>query len=357
MRSICCAAVAILTASAPLVGQTTPDVGVELTGRLQSQFHTSSVEGAASTFEMRRVRIGAEVTIGDAMRGMIEPEYALGNLKLRQAWLEYDVADWMSVRAGQFKKPFSLMQLTSSLTIPTIERGLRIRGIASSYASQDEAAGAPVLSDADGPLLGEHQWLLDALGYQNYDIGVGVHGSLGALSYDAGLFNGGGADVLDDDDGKALAARVELAASESLTFGAAISRSNLSGEELNGDGVAVEVDAEWGGFRSAGPHFLAELAFGDNMAADDRFAAGQAILAWFAPVDGGRLQGVEPVMRAGWGDPAADRDDDAGMLLTPGFNVYFHGRNRLMVNWDYFMPELEGADAESAIRGQLQLFF
>lgn len=356
MRLILAATISMLLQVPAAAAQDVP-VRVELTGRLQSQFHTSSVDDAASTFEMRRVRVGAEVTIGDAMRGMIEPEYALGNLKLRQAWLEYDVADWMSVRAGQFKKPFSLMQLTSSLTIPTIERGLRIRGIASSYASEDEAGGVPVLSDAGGPLLGEHQWLLDALGYQNYDIGVGVHGSLGAVSYDAGLFNGGGADALDDDDGKAFAARVELAASESLTFGAAISRSNLSGEELNGDGVAVEVDAEWGGFRSAGPHFLAELAFGDNMAADDRFAAGQAILAWFAPIDGGRVQGVEPVMRAGWGDPAADRDDDAGMLLTPGFNVYFHGRNRLMVNWDVFVPQGDRFSTEQSFKAQAQLHF
>ena len=357
MRQIRWAGLAIFVTAAPLAGQSAPDVGVELTGRLQSQFHTSTVDGAASTFDLRRVRIGAEVTIGDAMRGMIEPEYALGQLKLRQAWLEYDVADWMSVRAGQFKKPFSLIQLTSSLTIPTIERGLRIRGIASSYAAEDEAGGAPVLSDAGGPLLGEHQWLLDGLGYQNYDVGAGVHGEIGALSYDVGVFNGGGADALDADDGKAFAARVEVAAADALTLGGAISRSNLAGDDLDADGVAFEIDAEWGGFRRAGPHLLAEVAFGDNMAADDEFVAGQAILAWFAPVTGGRVEGVEPVLRGGWGDPAADRDDDAGILVTPGFNVYFHGRNRLMVNWDVFVPQGDRFSTEQSFKVQAQLHF
>jgi hypothetical protein len=357
MRHIRWAALAILVTATPLAGQDTPDVEVELTGRLQSQFHTSTVDGAASTFDLRRVRIAAEVSIGEAMRGAIEPEYALGSLKLRQAWLEYDVASWMTLRAGQFKKPFGLIQLTSSLAIPVIERGLRIRGIAGSYAEQDEAAGAPVLTDAGGPLLGEHQWLLDALGYQNYDIGAGVHGGIGGLSYDAGVFNGTGADDLDADDGKALAARLSYAMLDALSIGVAVSRTNLADGEFDADGVAFEIDAEWGGFRKQGPHLLAEFAFGDNVAADDDFMAGQAILAYFAPVSAGGVEGVEPVLRGGWGDPAGDRDEDAGTLVTPGFNVYFHGRNRLMVNWDVFVPQGDRFSTEHSFKVQAQLHF
>lgn len=357
MRPIHCAALAILIAAGPTAGQGVPKVEVRMTGRVQAQFHTSSVADAASTFDLRRVRIGADVRVGEALRGFIEPEYALGALRLKQAWVEYDAMSWLTVRAGQFKKPFGLIELTSSTQIPTIERGLRMRGIAASYAAQDEVGGAPVLGDADGPLLGEHQWLLNALGYQSYDIGAAVHGALGALEYQAGVFNGAGADAIDGDEGKAFAARLAYALSDAFTLGAAVSRSNPGDDVADGDGVAFEIDAEWGGFRRAGPHVLAEFALGDNRAVADDFRAAQIMTAWFAPVSAGGVEGVEPVLRGGWADPAADRDDDAGLLVTPGFNVYFHGRNRLMANWDVFVPQGERFETEHSLKLQAQLHF
>jgi hypothetical protein len=44
------------------------------------------------------------------------------------------------------------------------------------------------------------------------------------------------------------------------------------------------------------------------------------------------------VARVSWGDPDGAVEGDEGVLLTPGFNVYFAGRNRLMLNWDVFVP-------------------
>lgn len=338
-------------------GQAIPDVTVDVTGRVQYQFHTSSVDGVPATFELRRLRLGAAIQVGDAIRGYIEPDFAQGEIKMRQAWIEYTVDPALSVRAGQFKKPFSMLQLTSSLNYPTIERAVRIRGLADSYEAADDATGSPVLTRLDGPLLGEEQFLLDELGYQGYDMGAAVHGELGAFGYEAGVFNGTGADALDADDSKALAGRVTAAVMERLTLGAGVSRTDLALETDDGVGVAWEIDLEWGGFREPGAHVMAEVAYGDNIVADDEFVAAQGVLAWFAPLDLGRVEGVEPVLRGSWGDPRRDTADDAGVLVTPGVSLYFHGRNRLMVNMDVFLPEGERFATEHSFKVQAQLHF
>lgn len=80
------------------------------------------------------------------------------------------------------------------------------------------------------------------------------------------------------------------------------------------------------------------------------------LVSWFAP-RGGRVEGWEPVVRLGWADPATDIDGDAGILLTPGFNVYFNGRNRFMVNGDVYVPERDDLDTEFAFVAQLQAHF
>ncbi len=334
------------------------DVTIDLTGRIQYQFHTSSVSGADETFEFRRLRLGADIRVGETIRGFIEPDFSQADLEIKAAWIEYVIDPAFVVRAGQFKKPFSRVQLTSSLAYPAIERGLRIRGLAGAFDQVDLETGSPVLSRLDGPLLGEEQYLLDALGYQSYDMGVGVHGTLGAVGYEAGVFNGTGADALDEDGSKAVAARLTLAPLERLELGAGVSRTDLAITGDDGTGVAWELDVEWGGFREPGAHLIGELAFGDNIATgDDDFLAAQAAAGWFAPLALGRIEGLEPVLRGSWGDPRRDVEEDAGLLLTPGINLYFHGRNRLMVNYDVFVPEGDRFETERSFKVQAQLHF
>src|SRR5690606_32122029 len=114
-RAMMRVAVAVVTAgtlAGPVHAQSVP-ITVELTGRMQFQWNTTSVEDhdigepiASSTFETRRVRLGVNVAVGDWIRGFIEPEYALGNVQLRQAWMALDIDPALILRAGQVKKPF-----------------------------------------------------------------------------------------------------------------------------------------------------------------------------------------------------------------------------------------------------------
>lgn len=340
------AVLALLFEAATAEAQNVTDVTVELTGRLQYQFNTTSVAAEpASTFETRRVRLGVELSVGEWLTGMIEPEYALGNVTLRQTWIDFAFADAVALRAGQMKKPFSLIQLTSSTQWEPIERGVRIRGL-------DDAL--------DLPIVGEEQAILDALDYMSYDMGVALHGAVGPLGYEAGIYNGAGADARDRNNDKALAARLTYALPLDLpiALGAAVSKADLGDLGAEVGGTAYSLDVQAGRFRGNHPHVIAEIVTGDNHSVGDAtFLAAQGMIAWFRPVESARIEGFEPVARISWGDPNRDMEDDAGTLLTPGINLYFHGRNRLMFNWDVFLPQADGIDRQHAWRAQAQLHF
>lgn len=365
------AIVFMLTFAASARAQTidVDDLRVELTGRVQVQFNTTSVDEddigerfAWSTFETRRIRLGVDLIYGDWMTGKIEPDFAQGDLSLKDAWIGWGFDDAFHVRFGQFKKPFSRIELISSTQILPIERGVRIRGLDDALALE----GGPVFHYFDDDLVfGDPFGLVDVHGYSGRDLGVSVHGAFGRrLGYAIGIFNGSGADRLDGHDGKSIAGRLayEPASDLPLSLGVGVSYvedrvEDFLGTDLEVHGTAFELDAEWGAFRRPGWHAVLEGAIGDNLVADEPFLAGQAWLAYFHPVEGRRVEGVEPLLRLGYGDPDTRRDDDHGILLTPGLNLYFFGRNRFMVNWDVFFSGLEGVDTQHALRAQAQVYF
>lgn len=354
-----------LLASADAHAQAVP-VTVDLTGRMQFQWNSTSVEDgefdaplASHTFETRRVRLGADVRVGEWIRGFIEPEYALGRLSLRQAWMSLELDPRLVLRAGQFKKPFSAINLVSSTAHPMIERGVRIRGLEEALAS----GSLGELSELRGDLLiGEQHALLDAHGYLGYDLGASVEGRLGGLAWAAGVFNGNGPDARDENDEKSLAARVsyDLDLGMPLTLGAAWSRREMlwptADDADTRTGDAFEIDAVLGGLRQ-GWWLLAEVSSGTNLATENRLLGAQAVLARFFGTGGSRIEGIEPMARVSYGDPDDEIEGDSGVLVTPGVNLYFFGRNRLMFNWDVYMPEGDRLETQHAGRAQINLHF
>ncbi|HSJ10911.1 MAG TPA: porin [Longimicrobiales bacterium] len=351
---------------APVAAQA-PAVRATLTGRSHFQWSTTSVgedeAGSAqvsSTFETRRVRLAAEVQVSDWIRGRIEPEFTLGTLRLRQAWMSFAFDPAFVVRAGQVKKPFGAINLKSSADGAVIERGVRIRGLESALTRANPDAYASLRGST---LIGEQHALLDGQAYLGYDQGVTVEGERGALSWAAGIYNGSGPDARDENDGKSIAARmdVRMPTSAPLKVGAAFSRRELNWPAASGaetrSGNAFAVDVELGAFRRAGVWLMAEAALGDNLVTEERFTGAQVIASWHRPTGSDRVEAVEPVARVSWGDPDGTMDGDGGVLVTPGVNLYFAGRNRFMLNWDVYVPEGDGVDTQHALRAQFNLHF
>jgi hypothetical protein len=351
--------VAALGMADPVAAQDTlPQIRVG--AYIQGQFHTTSVSvdtdggpAAETSFEMRRARLRIQVDLGNGITGHLEPDFAQGQTRLRYAYADFEFGNH-TLRAGQFKRPFSLLNLTSSSLFPLMERSVRIDGLDRAYGNANTSH--PRLGS--NILFGEEQRLLELLGYNNYDVGASLRGRLGSFGYEAGVFNGSGATALDDTNGKTVAARVTYAFQlpSPLTLGAAVTKHERPVSDSVADGTAFEIDAQLGAPARPGFGLLAEFATGDNLVEDATFSAVQA-LAWYHWPLEGRVTGAEAVFRFSTGDPSSERTDDRGMLLTPGLNLYFSGRTRFMLNWDVFRSSSEDVDTHHAFRAQAQLYF
>lgn len=355
-----------------------PKIEVKPIARMQMQFVTSSVNEEeilaarrtpatppSSTFEMRRIRFGTIVTLDEWIETQLEMEFAHGRLATRSTFVNFEVDPAFQVQLGQFKKPFSMMELYSENIWPVIERGVRIRGLADALTVQDSLAGTPrLLTNFRGTQIPADQYeILSALGYLSYELGAMVHGEMGQFGYAVGVFNGELSDRTDTNDDKSFAGRLTFKPGSKLPIvvGAGVSRRETRTTTrptiTTAEGTAYEVDLEIGAFRRAGLRFMGEVSLGDNLAVDDDFFGAQGMLSWFKPVSGKRVEGVELAARAGYGDPRKDIEDDEAILFTPGFNVYFSGRNRLMINWDVYSPVGERFETQNALRLQAQLYY
>ena len=121
-------------------------------------------------------------------------------------------------------------------------------------------------------------------------------------------------------------------------------------------GNAFEVDAEVGTY-APGIHALGELAFGDyDRFADSDFMGASGWLAYRTGAVNAALAAIEPLVRASYSTIDGPREDRGGTLLTPGINFYFGGLNRVMANYDIWMPSGNGKTQRS-FKTQFQLAF
>jgi hypothetical protein len=337
---------------------------IKLTGRAHTQFNTSSVEGEiGSEFFIRRARITAEVKLNDFVHGKVQPDFGSGKLSLKDAYMKLNFNKNLVFRIGQFKRPFDLFELTSSTKILVVERAGKIRG-----------ASVTSLSS-----------LTESLGFSDRDIGVEVHiqDANKKFGLTAAVTNSFGANKVPSKEDEAFGEKqftgrlkVKPVEGQDLSLGISGSfrpyqvssvpdtskpDSVVTEEEYS---PAVMFDVEYGNFKS-GPHFQAGVVWGENwkkVSSPDEdvptFMAGQIIGTYKVPIEDHKyVEAVEPIVRVCWADPDTDTEDDASILVTPGFQVFFTGRNKIAVNVDVFLPEHEDADTEYSIKIQSSVHF
>ena len=375
---------ALLTTAgrSPLAAQVIEAGGLKLKlgGRAQTQFSTTNVSAQelidegfpqsspipAFNFEIRRLRVATELEFQKWLTGKIEMEFAMAQVHMREVWMNLGIFPEFQLRFGQFKKPFSLLQLTSSSKWPVIERSTRQRGLSTQLLTEDTRN---ILTVVNGSVVfSDEQSIFDTFVYDNFDLGAAALGTVGRFGYSVGIFNGPGSDMNDNTNGKSIAGRATWLASTKLPliFGAGFSSREvlvtMTPNIVTRDGIAYEADFELGEFRKPGLHIIAEAGIGRNVAIADtmpgrNFFAGQWITAVFTPVTGHRIEGWEVAGRVGYGNPRRGIIGDEAWLLTPGFNIYFSGRNRLMLNLDVYAPT--GADFTTGyvVRSQAQIYY
>ncbi|HET7274710.1 MAG TPA: porin [Longimicrobiaceae bacterium] len=321
---------------------------IEISGRVQTIFNTTTADSEPrAEWLLRRVRLEAEVTVNDLISGKVQPDFAGGELSLKDAYLKLAFTPAFEVLVGRAHRPFSLLELTSSKRMPPIERGAAIRGV-----------GA----------LEEYE-LVHGLDYSDRDVGLQVMGApAGAplgFEYAVGVFGGPLQGEVGNANTYQLAGRATVQPTEMLKFGLGISNRDFHEVGPGVDetdltrGNAVEMDLEYGSF-GPGFHLLAEVATGElDPARGDDFLGAQTWLAYRHELDNTVVSTIEPTMRVSYGD--ADLHPtvttaSGGTLLTPGLNLYLGGLNRVMVNYDVWLPAEDG-DAEGSFKAMFQLVF
>lgn len=308
-------------------------LAITVTGRVHSQFATTSVSGEpGSQFLIRRARLTAEIKVNDLISGKIQPDYGEGEVNLKDAYVRFGFSPSFRVTAGQFKRPFDLFELTSSTQTLIVERAGGIEGV-------------NTCSGLGG--LCSFSRFTEQLQYSDRDIGVKVDGTTahGRFSYAASITNGQGANTADTNGTKSFTGRVGFTLRNGISFGAHVAVHDYvqPGTIDNDYATAVGGDFELGKF-DHGLHIRAGAVIGDNwknlVGADpSTFVSTQGIVAYKAQISGNPyVTAVEPLGRFSWGDPDTDLSNDDGWLFTPGFVVHFTGRNKIATNVDIWSP-------------------
>lgn len=342
----------LIATSSPVFAQTefrSRAATVTITGRVQTQFNTSSVTGASfSEMLVRRARATLEVKINDLVSGKIQPDFAGGSTSLKDAYLRLSFSPTFRMTMGQFKRPFDVFELTSSTQILVIERAGGIRGVS--------ACAGP------GGVCSFSRFT-EKLGYSDRDVGMMVDGTSGNTSYQFAMTNGEGANKTDINGTKSYSGRVRVAATDNIRIGGNFGVHDYMDPVTSSNqyGVAGGADIEVGNF-SEGLHIQGGIVSGQNWANLDAngdastFLSVQGIVTHKMEVSGSdHVSHIEPLGRISLGDPDTATDSDGGVLLTPGFVVHFVGRNKVAANIDFWLPGT--GDVEWSLKFQSSLHF
>ncbi|MDP3909895.1 MAG: porin [Gemmatimonadales bacterium] len=353
---------ALVLGAAPALHAQAPNVRVS--GRMQAQYRLSSGDSSgnfnpalvSNGFEIRRLRIQTDVRFGDNMLAVIQPSFEMGGIRMRDAYLRVGLTPQIGVTIGQEKSPFQRYELTSSNTLPSVERGVRILRL----------SGREGLND-----------LLATNGYASHDLGAFMDwtGPENRFSIKLGVQNGSRESTADVNSAKSFFGRAtatlttNAADQPMLQVGVSLAArdraicSTCTGTiayyaDSSKTTTAFGLDLEWGGFRP-GFHVIADFATGDNVPAANRVASGRntanlrtaadSALRTFmgfsligayrvntAGADTRLVKFFEPALRVDYLDPDTDTGDNEGVLITPALSIYFGNTVVLRAGFDFY---------------------
>lgn len=301
---------------------------VTLGARVQVQYEASSARDSISSFSIRRAWVTIDGKLNEKVGGRVQFNADGGSVF--EAYLQLKPAEALQVRIGQFKRAMSHFWLAANADLPLIERNGRVTGV-------DHCPGVGGLCSF-GQLTG-------ALGLDTYEPGILMTGRLadGRMGYRFTLTNGEGLGGRDVNTRKSASGRISLFLGD---------KSRLSGyvaldETLDSRGRTMGVPAygaelEIGSWRN-GPHLLVNGLTGRNWKARDdaTFSAFQLMALWHRALDPeSGIAGIEPMLRVSWASTeSADPGTVKGTVITPGFMVYFAGRNGISGNLDRYSSD------------------
>ena len=371
-----------LLGAASAAAQTTYP-SVKVTGRLQTQFYYfgnedyAATTGPQSNVFLRRARIEAKVQMNEYISAYIQPSFeggraaasssctstldtlantvttkctnGNGGIRLRDAWIDVrlskpEAPTAFTLRFGQEKRPFSRYELTSSNNLPSIERG----------------AGRGLLAVQSNELF-EKQGLL------SHDVGISgrverkLDPSGRMVSLVAGIYNGRGESLNDNNNAKSFGVRASADLWSKLSVGGAyFSHDQILAADSAFRNKGYGVDAQWSKVGEPGLYVLAEVLSGEQANAGRTKMLGIQGLAAYnirttSPTSW--LYAVEPSLRVDVADPDTDTDNDGATLITGSVAFYMSSKALLRVGVDHQSFQASGAKSISGVRSMMAVNF
>ncbi len=316
-----------------------------LGARAQVQYYTSSADDTPSTFFIRRAWVTMDGRLNSLVSGRVQFNANGGNVW--EAWLQLAPSEGFRVQIGQFKRQISQAWLALNADLPIIERDARVPGV-------DHCAGVGGVCS--------YGRLTDQLGLDTYEPGILFTGRLAnrRLGYRFTLTNGERLNGKDTNSGKSFAGRLSYFLAENTRLSGYFAfdhRMDSQGSTMTAPSYGAEVEV---GTWRTGPHLIASLIGGRNwkLSDDADFSAFQLMGFWYLPSEpGGNISGFEPMLRVSWvdsGGMGSDGQNQTGTVITPGFMVYFVGRNGISTNVDIYNS---GDRSEWSLKVQAFTFF
>ena len=356
---------------------------VKVTGRLQSQFYYfgnedyAATTGPQSNFFIRRARIEARVQMNEYITAYIQPSFeggraaasssctstldtlantvttkctnGNGGIRLRDAWIDVrlskpEAPTAFTLRFGQEKRPVSRYELTSSNNLPSIERGAG-RGILA--VQSNDIFGSAGLLAHDVGVSGRVERKLDASGRM--------------VSLVAGIYNGRGESLNDNNNAKSFGVRASADLWSKLSLGGAyFSHDQIIGADSAFRNKGYGVDAQWSKVGEPGLYVLGEVLSGEQAnAARTKMLGIQGLAAYNIRMTSPTswLYAVEPSLRVDIADPDTDTDDDGATLITGSVAFYMTSKALLRVGVDHQSFQASGAKSITGVRGSMQVSF
>ena len=287
------------------------------------EFEKKDIE---SDFSIRRARIKISwkpkkwLTAVLKVGGLQEHEYGLS--LLQDAYIHISPSQFVEIRVGQFKKPFSRLELRSSGKLKVYNRG-------------------------EGNSL-----FIEDLHYGGRDLGIQLSGRIVPavkLDYEIGVFNGNGPDISEQGNSKDIAARVKMSPLSWMDFGVNGSFKFFNKTE-NEDKFAWATSADIS-FKAAGFRAYAEGIIGldhdflnrDAVVTENAPAAFSivGIFSYKRAVSSGPFGiALEPIFKIEILDPNMKEKEDHVIVYNPGFNSYIGKYLRLMIHGEIRRPTL-----------------
>jgi hypothetical protein len=353
---------------------------------LQEQFYYfnnddyGAITGPNSNFFTRRARIEARAALNEYVSVFIQPSFeggrspasssctarlnpdstvttkctnGNGGIRLRDAYIDVkftkpEAKSSFMLRMGQEKRPFGRYELTSSNNLPSIERG----------------AGSGLLAVASNDIF-------TTFGFLSHDVGAHLQydyklSDLRKITLIAGVYNGRGESLKDNNNAKSFGFRGTVGITEKLDVGGSVySHDNIvatSATTIDSSftNTGWGVDAAWGKPGDPGLYLVADYMSGKDGTVAENTAQGISVIGSYniritSPTSW--LYAIEPLVRFDQADPNTDVNDNASTLITAGLGFYMTSRAQFRVAYENQSFQASGAKSISGVRSALTVNF